>query len=187
MKNPISNDTRKLIFKKHRLWTRYQETRDRAVEVQYKKIRNKVRKETRETNKNIQRDIAKACKDNPKKLWQFVNSKNKTSRSIGNISISDPLGKLRLIENDSEKAEAFWDHFQKVFTIEPVFDLLEELPQVATAGMPLIAFPEDDIRKKLSKLRSNKSPGPDSLHSRMLYELQNVIPKTLKTIFDHCY
>ena len=68
-KNPISNYIRKLIKKKHRLWTRYQEPRDRTIGKQYKQIRNQVRKETRKINKTIQKDISKTCKDNPKKFW----------------------------------------------------------------------------------------------------------------------
>jgi len=31
---------------------------------------------------------------------------------------------------------------------------------------------EDDIRKKLSNLNLNKSPGPDSIHPRVLYEVR---------------
>jgi len=116
-----------------------------------------------------------------------VNSKNKTSRSIGNITIKDSAGKLRIAENDLEKAEAFLDHFQKIFTNEPVFDLTEQIPLVKTAGMEVVTFSEENIRSKLSKLKSNKSPGPDSLHSRMLNELQNIIPRALKAIFDHSY
>ena len=177
---------RKLIKKKHGLWTRYIETRDRTVEGQYKRIRNQVRKETREINKTIQKDIAKTCKDNPKKFWQFVNSKTKTSRSIGNMTVTDPSGKLRIIENDLEKAELFSDHFQKIFTNEPALDLTEQIPLVATTGMEAITFSEEVIRNKLSKLKPNKSPGPDSIHSRVI-ELQNVISRTLKDIFDHSY
>src|SRR3989442_989863 len=112
-KNPISNDIRKLIKKKHRLWTRYQESRDRAIEKQYKQIRNQVRKETREINKTIQKDIGKTCKDNPKKFWQFVNSNIKTSRSIGNMTVTDPSGKLRILKMTLRKQKVFQINFKK--------------------------------------------------------------------------
>jgi len=186
-KNPIPSDTRKLIKKKHRLWTKYQETRDRAVEAQYKQIRNQVRRETRKINKKIQNDIAKTCKQNPKKFWQFVNSKNKSSRSIGSITVTDSSGISRKTENDLEKAEAFSDHFQKIFTKEPVFDLADQIPLVTTAGMEMITFSEENIYNRLAKLKCNKSPGPDLLHSRLLNELKNVIPGVLKDIFEASY
>jgi len=53
--------------------------------------------------------------------------------------------------------------------------------------MEKITFSESDIKAKLSKLKTNKSSGPDSLHSRILSELQTVIPSPLKNIFDHSY
>ena len=53
--------------------------------------------------------------------------------------------------------------------------------------MEAITFSEEDIRNKLSKLKPNKSPGTDSIHSRVLIELQNVISRTLKDIFDYSY
>jgi len=150
-------------------------------------MRNLVRKETRKRTKQIQSDIAKSCKENPKKFWHYVNSKNKTSRSIGNITVTDSLGNFKIIENEMDKAEAFSDHFRKIFINEPDFDLADEIPQVSNPGMEMITFCEADIRKKLSKLKVSKSPGPDALHSRMLFELENVIPTFLKAVFDHSY
>ena len=43
------------------------------------------------------------------------------------------------------------------------------------------------MMKKLSKLKPNKSPGPDNLHSRVLNELQTIILSFLKPIFDHSF
>ena len=86
-----------------------------------------------------------------------------------------------------EKAEVFSDHFKNIFTNEPALDLTEQIPLVATTGMEVITFSEEDIRSKLSKLKPNKSPGPDSIHFRVSIELQNVISGTLKDIFDHSY
>src|SRR6267154_1963778 len=119
------------------------------------------RRKEKLTKKN-QNDVDKTCKENPKKFWQFVNTKNKTSRSIGNITVTDSIRKLRVIENDLEKAEAFSVHFQKIFTDEPVFDLSEQIPLATIAGMKVVAFSEEAIRIIISKLKSNKSPGPDS-------------------------
>ena len=75
--NYMSLDNRKLIHRKHRLWTRYLETKDKDKLKAYKKVRNKIRKETRKLTKEIQLDIAKNCIENPNKFWKFVNSKTK--------------------------------------------------------------------------------------------------------------
>src|SRR5437899_1562893 len=71
------------------------------------------------------------------------------------------------------RKQAFSDHFHKIFTNEPALDLTEQISLVSTTGMEEITFSEEDIRVKLSKLKPNKSPGPDSIHSRVLIELKN--------------
>jgi len=42
---------------------------------------------------------------------------------------------------------------------------------------------EDDIYKKLLELKIDKSPGPDLIHPRVLYETRNVIARPLFLIF----
>ena len=83
---PMQIEIRKLLNRKHRLWTRYQETRNKKVLNEYKHIRNVVRKESRKIKQKIQNDIAVSCKSNPKKFWLFINSKTKSkSHLVGNI------------------------------------------------------------------------------------------------------
>ena len=41
---------------------------------------------------------------------------------------------------------------------------------------------EDDIYKKLLELKIDKSPGPDLIHPRVLYETRNVIARPLSYI-----
>ena len=48
---PFSNDIKQLINRKHRLWTRYMETRELTVFTEYKRVRNIVRSEARKVNK----------------------------------------------------------------------------------------------------------------------------------------
>ena len=33
--------------------------------------------------RNEQQDVASQCKDNPKKFWNYINSKRKTKSSVG--------------------------------------------------------------------------------------------------------
>jgi len=41
----------------------------------YKDIRNEVRNNTRQLNKDEQNNFAIECKSNPKKFWNYINSK----------------------------------------------------------------------------------------------------------------
>ena len=53
------------------------------------------------------------------------------------------------------------------------------------AGMNLdTEFHEEKILKMLEKLNVSKSPGPDGLHSRILYETRIKITTSLKLIFE---
>jgi len=54
---------------------RYVESKDPKVMAFHKKIRNSVRNKTRQADRLIQNDIARACKDNPKHFWKYVKTK----------------------------------------------------------------------------------------------------------------
>jgi hypothetical protein len=57
--HPITYDFKKIIRKKHRLWTRYQETKNHLIYKDFKRIRNIVRNESRKITQLEQRSIAK--------------------------------------------------------------------------------------------------------------------------------
>jgi len=65
-------------------------TKDVKVYREYRKITNKVRKCTRDINRNEQCEIAKNAKDNPKKIWNYVNGKRKCKDRIGNLDYINP-------------------------------------------------------------------------------------------------
>ena len=76
----------KISIKKHRLWTRYmEETRDSAIYKKYKSARNAVTREIRNIVRNEQHEVALQCKSNPKKFWNYINSKRKTKSTIGDL------------------------------------------------------------------------------------------------------
>jgi len=190
-RNPLGKEMRELVRKKHRLWTRYQRTRNKDSEAEYKKIRNQVRKGTRKINQKVQYDVARQCKENPKKFWQYINFKTKSIKSIGNIVVQDANGNPKTIVSDSEKAEVFSEFFMSVYTVEPKLDLvlIQGALSICTSNMAMdeIVFSKKDINLQLSKLNVNKSPGPDCIHPRILKELKHVICGGIKDIFDTSY
>ena len=50
--------------------------------------------------------------------------------------------------------------------------------------LDIVNVSEEDLEKALSKLKVNKSPGPDDLHPRILKELSHKLAKPLKMLFD---
>ena len=181
---PVNKDTKALIKRKHRLWTRFQETRDVKVHADFKKIRNLVRKETRKTATNYQSNIAHSCKKNPKKFWQFINSKSKTVKSIGNIVVNDLFGDSTIFENDLDKANAFNEYFISVCASVPI-QAVNNLTQIMPCNsMDELMFSEDTVLSKLNKLKTHTSPGPDLIHPKILYEMRDIVSPYLCIIYQ---
>jgi hypothetical protein len=182
-KCPISAGMRKNIRRKHRLWTRFQETRDSKVEHEYKRVRNIVRNESRMMDRQEQNLVAAECKENPKKFWKFIKSRTKSRSGIGDIEVVIENSKISL-QDDVAKAEAFNDYFSSVFTMEPPGDFAEMAKITVKENMQSFKITEEAIAKKLLKLKIDKSPGPDSLHPRVLKEISIEISSPLKHIFE---
>jgi len=48
----------------------------------------------------------------------------------------------------------------------------------------VIEFDESDLNKALEHINVYKSPGPDGIHPRILYETRNIITAPLKKILE---
>jgi len=143
-----------MIKRKARLWTRFMETRNPDVLMEYKRVQNKVRQETRKVIKHEQYDMSKQCKHNPKNFWNYVNSKFKSKQQIEDIKVQDEIyGQSTIISKDEDKAAAFGDFFSKIYTIEPavVQDLGFKKP-LKQANTPVI-FKESDVLPCLNKCK----------------------------------
>ena len=145
---------------------------------------NMVRKESRNTVKSIQRKVAVSCKKNPKSFWQYIKSKTSMSPVINDLRVYDSSNVLHLITDDQGKAEAFSDHFSKLYTIESD-EPFTTLPCIMSKNsMGDIIFNEGDVMHQLAKLKINKSPGPDLLHPMVLFELRDVLVEPFTVLFN---
>ena len=144
-----------------------------------------VRSASRKLIQKEQSEVANACKTNPKKFWKFVRSRsNQQPKGVADISVVDECGNEKLLTDDLQKANAFVEYFSSVFTQEPMsnFDKLDQL--VPINHMDAIIMTEKQIENELTKLKTDKSPGPDDIHPRILKELCPQITNALKIIFD---
>ena len=183
-KGKVSLDSKTLsvIRKKHRCWKRYMETKDSKKYKDYCKVRNQVKKLTRNAVKSKEKEIINEIKTNPKKFWQYTRSKTKTRTGIADLKVDNSSDKLT--NNYAEKADVLSKIFSSVFTLEDCEDIpiLDERPLVHK--MTRIEISEETVRKLLSDLDISKSPGPDKLHPRILHDLCNEIAKPITTIFS---
>ena len=118
----------------------------------------------------------KEVKINPKKFWSYVRQKTTIGEAIP--ALLKPNGKLT--DTDDEKAEVLSNFFASVFTDEPPRNWEISPPPTASIDNNL-ELTMNDIREKLD---TSKSPGPDGIHPRVLFELREFILKPLLIIFQ---
>ena len=93
------------------MWIRYREINYNEVKKLYKQIRNKVKFDIKKLIQTEQQYIANNIKTNPKKFWQYINSKTKGSNKIGNTKYLNKIGAEMICDNDNDKCNAFIDYF----------------------------------------------------------------------------
>ena len=124
-----------------------------------------------------QRLVASHCKENPKIFWKYVNSKRKICRCdhIGDLITDDKEGNTvyQKLAPILKKAEVLGNFFASVFVRETHYDPPNSQPRPFQSSFSDPIFSEQVIFDKLKNLNViTKSPGPDSIHPRILYELR---------------
>ena len=128
--------------------------------------------------------MAQNIKGDSKSFFAYARSKAKSTVRAGILLNNDG------VKTDSvdDVAEEFNKYFASVFTAENVNKIPE--PQ-GTYGRPELdvgvlsdcQFTLDDVKKKLSKLRQDKSTGADDISPRLLYNIQEDICEPLYLLF----
>jgi len=114
--------------------------------------------------------VALQCKSNPKKFWNYINSKPKTKSTIGDLVTTDNYGNAVIASGNEQKAEVLGSYFSGVFTKENniPYDTTNIINADKTLSHLNCQFGEEIILDKISQLNVCKSPGPDSFHHRVL-------------------
>jgi len=148
-----------------------------------KKQRNRVKSLLRKDSRTRQSEISRDCRDNPKRFWNYVNSKTKYTNKIGDL-IESKDDTTEVANTDALKAEALSNFFSSVFVQEPDTPFSTLPSQSAQYDNELLVISESDIISKLDKINKYKSPGPHCIYPRILYELRYNISYPLMLIFN---
>ena len=140
--------------------------------------RNAATRDVRRAKRDFEKNLAGDIKLNPKSFWKYVRSKTKIKTGISNLEKDDGT----FAPTDVDKAEVLNNFFCSIFTREDVSDIPE--PGRPYEGETLDAFQvtKDGVIKKLIKLNPCKSPGPDSIHPRVMKETAEAVSHPLKII-----
>ena len=156
-----------------------------ALWKQYCKVRNSVRSMTRATRKKFEQKIAEDSKENPKKVYSYINSKVKTRQGVGDICTDPDNPKSKVTDNDQDKANIFSKFFSSVQVEEkgqcppvPGKNVREEMPPLKIKKL------REKVLKILKNLKPNKKEGIDKQTPKVLREVADEIVDIVVVIFD---
>ena len=174
--------TQRLIKRKHRSHTTFLNTRNPNDKAAYNNIRNEVTSKVRSDRLAFERNISKEIKNNNKVFWRYVNANRSSKASIPDLKRPDGTKAC----SDEDKAEVLNNQFSSVFTKEDTSNLhhQEDAPNTQPTT-PNLVITEEKVKKKLSKMRTDKSPGPDGVHPLILKNLADILAKPLTQIFNN--
>lgn len=178
----------KKIKKKHRLWNRMKEMKLEGnlpssgnIETEYRRLNNQIRRDTRNAAKIREQEIARNVKRNPKVFWRYVSSKTKIKSTIGDLYIDGK--REETATSNKEKSRILSEQFASVFVEEPVGEVPKAKKENVKIELDNFDITKEAIRKVLNVLKTDKSPGPDCIHPRVIKELREELLEPLCIIF----
>ena len=144
-------------------------------------MRNTVTQLIRRDKKNYQKRLIVTFKDNPRKFYGYVNGLRTVKLGVGRVRRGDGT----LTEDDVSTAEELCRCFHEVFVREDGLGGADE----GGGGMTGedVVFTEDEVLKKLKRLKPEKSSGPDGMHPLVLHRCADSLAIPLSMIFNKSY
>ena len=151
---------------------------------EFTRHRNKVRKMTRKLERDLEKSICQDAKSNPKRFWNFIKGKLKTTSGVADLVRGRDEEIESLTKSDKEKTEVLAKFFCSVFTREPDTELPATSNKNFDRALSTITVTREEVKKKLVQLKIDKSQGPDKIHPRLLKELAHELSDPLTKIFN---
>ena len=176
----LSKELRSLMRVKSNLWHAFVANGRKSEELydKYKVLNKLVKSELSASISKFELDLARNCAKNPKKLFNYINNKQKVKESIRSLNSSEGI----TTSNKSEMTEILNDQFESVFSVDdgtdPAFD--ERTEQVCDV---IGLIKREDIKTRLNKLDCNKAPGRDKVSQFVLKNCSEQLSVVLEIIF----
>ena len=147
----------------------------------YTTARANVSKYTRKKKRAKEKKIAENIKSNSKEFYQYIRSKTTKKDKVSDLKKEDGS----MTHGDQEKSTELNNFFASVFTKEDT-SKIPEPPFNNKSFKPKqdAEITLDEMKKLLLSSKSDKSPGPDELHPKLLKECADELAIPMKLMFD---
>ena len=184
-KNPqwLTNDIKHILTRKKHLYNKYKKSKADSDYLLYVTTKRRCEREIRQSKRNLEINIAKQAKTNPKKFFQYIRSKKTVKEKIGPIKDTDDM----LVSDNKIMATILNNFFHSVFITEDTSSLPTPVAMFTKSNnekLRIDEISEDDINQHLRNLDPNKSTGADKISSRLLRECKEELRLPLKILFN---
>ena len=151
--------------------------------VTYKKYQNRAVAAIRKAKKSFEKKLSENIKCDPKSVYTYVRSKNKTKIKVGTLIDSSNMQ----VEEEEQMCKIINQYCSSVFTLERLEGLMKlenRLNQEKVASnLNKVLITKEIVNKTLCSLKSNKAHWDDGMGSLMLKQLANEL-KGLSIIYN---
>ena len=178
----FNGKVKKSVRRKYCLYMRYLRS-DAAYDYwRYIEARNTCNRVIKQAKRDYERKISEECKTNPKRFWQYVQSKTKSRSGISPLD----KGNGNLAYDSKDKANILNEYFSSVFTRENTTNVpnIEVGSRSDGTFLPDIIVTTEAVKKKLSLLNTCKAQGPDGVPPKVLKELSEELALPLTILFN---
>lgn len=179
----VNKNVTKCRRAKKKAWKKYVESgKDNTLYEVYKTKLNKSVKMNNKAKNEFETRLAQNAKADSKSFYSYIRSKQRCKVKVGPLRTSNG----NAIVSDAEVAESLNEYFSSVFTVENISSIPspENLFESEIGNeLSNVIIDERVVFNKLSELNINKSPGPDNIHPKLLYELREELAKPLTQLY----
>ena len=166
----------KSLRHKYKTFDRYKDADHPA----YVRAAKAAKKELRKARHKFEYKLAQKVKSDKKSFFAYTRSKTRCRTAPG--PLLNQSGEL--IKGPQEMSEEFNSFFASVFTKEDLSNIPLSKRDDSAPILDIIRIDEERVRKCMTKLRADKSPGSDDISPRLLIEITDEIVTPLTLIFN---
>ena len=167
--------------KKKTLWKKFKNNKCEVNKRSYDDACKELKSTLRKAKCDYEKSKFQAGKPSRKYFYSYVDRNTKERKEIPTLISSSG----EEISTDQEKAEAFIDQYNSVFTIDN--GVLPTCAQILPQNtLCILEIYEADVKKSIDEMSSSTACGPDNVHPSLIKQIKCHLIKPLSILFKKC-